>query len=81
MNGSNNNEFRRDVHCPLCRYPSTLKSTKTNRLMLRCDNCRVLIFANGHLSQTQLKALPNVVEDQRQRYYNINNNNSNYRYW
>ena len=49
MNGSNNNEFRRDVHCPLCSYP-TLKSTKTNRLMLRCDNCKLLMFANGHLS-------------------------------
>ena len=77
MNGSNNDEFRRDVHCPLCSYPSTLKSTKTNRLMLRCDNCKVLMFANGHLSQTQLKALPNVVSHQ-QRYYN---NNSDYRYW
>jgi hypothetical protein len=65
MNGSNKNEFRRNVHCPLCNYPSTLKSTKTNRLMLRCDNCKVLVFANGHLSQTQLKALPNVVENQQ----------------
>jgi hypothetical protein len=76
----NNNEFRRDVHCPLCNYPSTLKSTKTNRLMLRCDNCKVLIFANGHVSQAQLKALPNVVADQQQ-HYNFNKNNSNYRYW
>ncbi len=78
----NNNEFKRSVHCPLCSYPSTLKSTKTNRLMLRCDNCKVLIFANAHLSQTQLKALPNVVADQqRQQHYNFSNNNSNYRYW
>jgi hypothetical protein len=56
--------------------------TKTNRLMLRCDNCKLLMFANGHLSQTQLKALPNVVvEDQRQQHYDFNNNNSNNRYW
>jgi uncharacterized protein YbgA (DUF1722 family) len=72
---SSNNEFRHDVHYPLCSYHSTLKSTKTNRIMLRCDNRKVLIFANGHLSQQQ-KALHNVIADQK----HYNNNDFIYRY-
>jgi hypothetical protein len=38
---------------------STLKPTKTNKLMLRCNNCTLLIFANGRLSQQKLLMLPN----------------------
>ena len=34
-----------------------IKQTKTNHLMLRCDFCKILIFANGPLSQTWLTNL------------------------
>jgi hypothetical protein len=42
------------------QWMATLKITKTNKLMLRCNNnCTLLIFANGKLSQQKLLMLPN----------------------
>lgn len=46
------------VECPSCGSVAQLKSTKTSHLMLRCDSCGVLIFANGPLSQAWLMNLP-----------------------
>ena len=43
------------VTCPLCRNGwSILKYTKTDHLMLRCDDCKLLIFANGPHSEDGL---------------------------
>jgi len=40
------------VSCPLCGSGwATIKPTKTNHIMLRCDSCKVLIFANSLDSQ------------------------------
>jgi hypothetical protein len=49
----NNNKigFQRSVRCVLCYGHATLKSTKTSRLMLRCDRCKCLLFANSTNSQ------------------------------
>ena len=52
----------RTVYCP------TLKPTNTLKTMLRCDYCKVLIFANGELSQQKLREL----QDFSQSYYNNN---------
>jgi hypothetical protein len=38
---------------------ATLKPTKTNKLIPRCNNCTLLIFANANLSQQKLLMLPN----------------------
>jgi hypothetical protein len=49
----NNNKIgiQRSVQCMLCYGHAILKSTKTNRLMLRCDRCKCLLFANSTISQ------------------------------
>lgn len=41
----------RHVQCPACTFRATMKPTKTNHLMLRCDNCRLILFGNGPISQ------------------------------
>lgn len=46
------------VNCLLCNLPAAVKKTKTNKLMLRCDNCKLLVFANGVDSQMKLGSLP-----------------------
>ena len=51
--------WNRIVYCPFCNWMDTLKPTKTNKLMLRCNNCTLLIFENGKLSQQKLLMLPN----------------------
>jgi hypothetical protein len=46
--------------------------TKTNNLMIRCENCKVLLFANSHASQELLKRLPafnNNLKDVSNPYY------------
>jgi len=48
----------RSIRCPICQSSASLKGTKTNHLMLRCDFCRVIIFANGPYSQDWLSRLP-----------------------
>jgi len=47
----------RTVHCLLCNNMATIKRTRTNKLMLRCDNCRFLAFANSEDSQDKLNLL------------------------
>jgi len=51
--------WNRIVYCPFCNWMDTLKPTKTKKLMLRCNNCTLLIFENGKLSQQKLLMLPN----------------------
>ena len=58
----------RSVHCILCRGAAELRQTKTIRLMLRCDNCRLLLFANGMVSQQILRNLPNYQQPYRRFY-------------
>lgn len=45
----------RFVYCPVCDKQSHVKPTKTHRLMLRCDFCRALIFANADISKIFIK--------------------------
>ena len=56
----NNSNFyeTRFVICPICGRQAHVKPTKTHRLMLRCDLCRALVFANGPESQQYLLNLP-----------------------
>jgi hypothetical protein len=55
-NNINNSNFyeTRFVICPVCGGQAHVKPTKTHRLMLRCDLCRALMFANGPESQKYL---------------------------
>lgn len=50
--------WERIVYCILCNSMATLKPTKTGRIMLRCNTCGVLLFANGMLAQEHIKMLP-----------------------
>ena len=63
-NNMNNNNFYeiRFVICPFCGSQAHVKPTKTNRLMLRCDLCRALMFANAETSQKYLQNLPPYIE-------------------
>ena len=65
--------WKRNVVCPLCSFGATVKVTKTDNLVLRCDTCHALIFANGTLSQQRLGLLPDYVSTGN------NINNSDYR--
>jgi hypothetical protein len=65
LNNSNSNDIynsdfyeTRFVYCPIWGKQSHIKPTKTHRLMLRCDSCRALIFANAEMSQRYLLDLP-----------------------
>jgi hypothetical protein len=40
------NSWELYVYCPLCNYLATLKPAKTRKLMVRCNTCSILIFAN-----------------------------------
>jgi hypothetical protein len=57
---NNNSNFYeiRFVICPFCGSQAHVKPTKTHRLMLRCDLCRALMFANAETSQKYLLNLP-----------------------
>jgi hypothetical protein len=48
----------RSVRCVLCGSTATLKPTKTARLVLRCDYCGLLLFANKERAQQILLGLP-----------------------
>jgi hypothetical protein len=61
INSSNFYETR-FVICFVCGRQAHVKPTKTNRLMLRCDLCRALMFANGPESQQYLLNLPDYRE-------------------
>jgi len=50
--------INKTVPCPSCGFPAFLKETKTHHIMLRCNNCQVLIFANGPVSARWLIGLP-----------------------
>jgi hypothetical protein len=63
--------WNRKVTCPLCNFGATVKVTKTDNLVLRCDTCHALIFANDTLSQKRLGLLPDYVSP---RHHNVNNN-------
>jgi hypothetical protein len=56
VNSINNTKFyeTRFVICPFCGSQAHVKPTKTHRLMLRCDLCRALMFANAEVSQKYL---------------------------
>jgi hypothetical protein len=47
----------RSVRCVLCGSMATLKPTKTARLVLRCDYCGLLLFANKERAQQILLGL------------------------
>ena len=36
-------QWNRIVYCPFCNWMVTIKPTKTNKLMLRCNNCTLNI--------------------------------------
>ena len=46
--------WERIVYCLFCNSMATFKPTKTGRIMLRCNTCGALVFANGILSQKQI---------------------------
>ncbi|MGA7900194.1 MAG: hypothetical protein WCA39_15175 [Nitrososphaeraceae archaeon] len=49
---------------------ATLKLTKTGRIMLRCNTCGAIVFANGMLAQEQIKRLPDYqFKNHMRRYY------------
>jgi hypothetical protein len=58
-NNIDNSDFyeTRFVICPVCGSQAHVKPTKTHRLMLRCDLCRALMFANADTSQQYLMNL------------------------
>lgn len=39
------------VYCPSCYYKAIINTTKTNRKMLRCDLCGLLISTNSQTSE------------------------------
>jgi hypothetical protein len=53
--------WERTVHCLFCNSMATLKPTKTRRIMLRCNTCGALVFANGIFSQQRIKTLKDFV--------------------
>ena len=56
-NMSTIDSWERTVHCLFCNSMATLKPTKTRRIMLRCNVCGVLVFANGIYSQQRIQTL------------------------
>jgi len=49
--------WERTVHCLFCNSMATLKPTKTRRIMLRCNTCGALVFANWLFSQQRIRTL------------------------
>jgi predicted nucleic acid-binding Zn ribbon protein len=50
--------FDRFVNCPSCgSHWATTKYTKTDHLMLRCDECKLIIFANSLDSEDGLREI------------------------
>ncbi len=64
---------RKFVNCPSCySHWATIKYTRTEHLMLRCDECKLLIFANSLDSQDGIYRLCNIrthEEDISDHYY------------
>ena len=63
-NSINNSNFyeTRFVICFVCAKQAHVQPTKTHRLMLRCDLCRALMFANAETSRQYLLNLPDYRE-------------------
>ena len=51
------NSWEGYVHCLFCNSMATLKPTKTRRIMLCCNVCGALVFANGSFSHQRIKTL------------------------
>ena len=49
--------WERIVYCLFCNSMATLKPTKTGRIMLRCNTCGALVFANSLLSQNIIRIM------------------------
>jgi len=49
--------WERTVYCLFCNSMATLEPTKTGRIMLRCNTCGALVFANGLFSQQRIRTL------------------------
>jgi hypothetical protein len=58
-------QWERSVYCPFCRSIARLKPTKTNKLMLRCDGCGLLAFANAKYSQQYFLSLHDYQQQQQ----------------
>jgi hypothetical protein len=65
VNNINNTNFyeTRFVICPFCGSHTHVKPTRTHPLMLRCDLCRALMFANAETSQKYLLNLLEYKDD------------------
>jgi predicted metal-binding protein len=50
--------FFRYVHFLLCGDAAGVRWTKTKKLMIRCESCKSILFANGSASQQLLRNLP-----------------------
>lgn len=61
--------MHRTIACLLSNLPAVVKPTKTNRLVLRCDNCGMLLFANGEDAQERLSGLPDYYDQESYNYY------------
>ena len=46
------------VKCLLCGDAAGVRWTKTKKLMIRCESCISILFANGYASQHLLRNLP-----------------------
>jgi len=53
--------WERYIYCLFCNAMATLKPTKISRIMLRCNTCEVLVFANGIISQQRIKMLKDFI--------------------
>ena len=53
--------WERTVRCLFCNAMATLKPTMTRRIMLRCNICGALVFANGIILQQRIQTLRDFV--------------------
>jgi hypothetical protein len=50
--------YFRYVRFLLCREAAGVRWMKTKKLMIRCESCKSILFANGYVSQQLLRNLP-----------------------
>jgi hypothetical protein len=50
--------YFRHINCVLCGDAAGVRWTKTKKLMMRCESCKTILFANGYASQQLLRNLP-----------------------
>ena len=53
--------WERIVYCLFCNSMASMKPTKTDHIMLRCNTCGGLVFANGIISQQRIKMLKDFI--------------------